>query len=50
MTQTARELQISPVADAANLPIEGPLLPAPLARCARKTTEVPPWPSTSTSV
>lgn len=32
MTQTARELQISPVADAANLPIEGPLLPAPLVR------------------
>lgn len=44
MTLTARELQISPVADAVDLPIEGPLLPAPVARfLANVAQRLLPW-------
>jgi sulfonate transport system permease protein len=44
MTQTARELQVSPVADAADQPIEGPLLPPAVARLAQQTVQrLLPW-------
>ena len=44
MTHTARELQVSPVADAVDLPIEGPFLPAPVARfLASVAQRLLPW-------
>ena len=44
MTQTVRELQISPLADTVDLPIEGPLVPAPIARIARQLAQrLLPW-------
>lgn len=42
--QTVRELQVSPVADVAELPFEGPVLPAPVARFARQLAQrLLPW-------
>ena len=44
MTQTTRELQISPVADSVDLPLEGPLLPASLVRfVANVAQRLLPW-------
>ena len=37
--QTVRELQVSPVADVAELPFEGPVLPASVARFARQLAQ-----------
>ena len=44
MNQSVRELQVSPLADAVDLPIEGPLLPAFVARFAGQLARrLLPW-------
>ena len=43
-TQTVRELQVSPIADSVDLPIESPLVPAPVARFLRSVLQrLLPW-------